>query len=298
MQRRTPIGYCVKDGKAEIDIKTSALVREIFESYLQGMSTLKIAKLLTERGVLNANQKPSWNHGGVGKILENHKYIGDGFYPPLIERHIFEQVQQRRKQQASATGKSKQHNSYVNQTVWSRLLVCGECGQPYRKYSGKEKSPKWKCKHYIYQNKAHCKNTFLTEKQLETAFITVINDVLQNLKYLKPDFIKSTIPQSLTERKLNAQIEQVLSQSIHDTQEIRWLVFKKACEQYKNIKLDDRAFQNDKLKEILSNIQPQTEFNSALLEQTISKIVVQKQTGLEFHLKNGRTITIPTKEET
>ena len=72
MQRRIPIGYCVKDGKAEIDSKQSALVREIFESYLQGMSTLKIAKLLTERGVLNDNQKPSWNHGGVGKILENH----------------------------------------------------------------------------------------------------------------------------------------------------------------------------------------------------------------------------------
>ena len=35
MQRRTPIGYCVKDGKAEIDSKQSALVREIFESYLQ-----------------------------------------------------------------------------------------------------------------------------------------------------------------------------------------------------------------------------------------------------------------------
>ena len=298
MQRRTPIGYCVKDGKAEIDSKQSALVREIFESYLQGMSTLKIAKLLTERGVLNANQKPSWNHGGVGKILENHKYIGDEFYPPLIEQRIFKQVQQRRKQQASATGKSKQHNSYANQTVWSKLLVCGECGQPYRKYSGKEKTPKWKCKHYIYQNKAFCKNTFLSEKQLETAFVTVINEALQNPKYLKSDFTNSPISQSLTERKLNAQIEQMLLQPVCDTQSIRQLVFQKACEQYKNIKLDDRAYQNEKLTEILNSTPIQTEFNSALLEQTIFKIVVQKHTGLEFHLKNGRTITIPTKEET
>lgn len=298
MQRRIPIGYCVKDGKAEIDPKASKLVREIFESYLQGMSTLKIANLLTEQGVLNANQKPSWNHGGVGKILENHKYIGDEFYPSLIERHIFEQVQKRRKQQAYATGKFKQHNSYANQTVWSKLLVCGECGQKYRKYSGKEKIPKWKCKHYIYQNKAFCKNTFLSEKQLETAFITVINEVRHNPKYLKPNFTKSPIPQSLTERKLNAQIEQVLSQPINDTQEIRCRVFQKACEQYKNAKVDDRAYQNDKLTEILNRTPIQTEFNSTLLEQTISKIVVQKQTGLEFHLKNGRTIIISTKEET
>ena len=73
MQRRIPIGYCVKDGKAEIEPKASALVREIFNGYLCGLSTLKIAKILTERGVLNANQKPSWTHGGIGKILENHK---------------------------------------------------------------------------------------------------------------------------------------------------------------------------------------------------------------------------------
>lgn len=298
MQRRIPIGYCVKDGKAEIEPKASALVREIFNGYLCGLSTLKIAKILTERGVLNANQKPSWTHGGIGKILENHKYIGDEFYPPLIEQHIFEQVQQRRKQQASATGKSKQHNIYANQTVWSRLLVCGECGQPYRKYSRREKTPKWKCKHYIYQNKIFCKNTFLSEKQLETAFLTVINEVLQNPKYIKPDFTKFLIPQSLTERKLNAQIEQLLSQPIYDTQEVRCLVFQKAYEQYKNAKSDDRAYQNDKLKEILNSTPIQTEFNSELLEQTISKIMVQNQTGLEFHLKNGITITIPIKEET
>ena len=72
----------------------------------------------------------------------------------------------------------------------------------------------------------------------------------------------------------------------------------KAYEQYKNAKSDDRAYQNDKLKEILNSTPIQTEFNSELLEQTISKIMVQNQTGLEFHLKNGRTITIPTKEET
>ena len=133
---------------------------------------------------------------------------------------------------------------------------------------------------------------------METAFLTVINEVLQNPKYIKPDFTKFLIPQSLTERKLNAQIEQLLSQPIYDTQEVRCLVFQKAYEQYKNAKSDDRAYQNDKLKEILNSTPIHTEFNSELLEQTISKIMVQNQTGLEFHLKNGITITIPIKEET
>lgn len=298
MQRKIPIGYCVKNGKADIEPKTAALVHEIFESYLQGMSMLKIAKLLTERGALNASQKPSWNHGGVGNILDNRRYLGDGFYPPLIEQHIFEQVQQRRKQQAAATGKFKQYNSYANQSIWSRLLVCGECGQPYRKYSEKETSPRWKCKHYIYHSRVFCKNIFLSELQLETAFAEAINEVRHNPKYLEVSLTKPPIPQSLIERTLTVQLERVLSQPDCDAQAVRQLVFQKACEQYKNIKLNDQAYQNEKLTEILSSIQPQTESHSTLLAQTISKIVVQKQTGLEFHLKNGRTITIATKEET
>jgi len=35
-------------------------------------------------GFLNANNKPSWNHGAIGKILENTKYLGDALYPQMI----------------------------------------------------------------------------------------------------------------------------------------------------------------------------------------------------------------------
>ncbi len=42
----------------------------------------------------------------------------------------------------------------------------------------------------------------------------------------------------------------------------------------------------------------QTVCDLTLLEETIGKIVVQKHTSLEFYLKNGRSITVPIKEET
>lgn len=65
--------------------ETALIVKTIFQEYLKGTSTCRIAKSLTEQGVLNASHMPSWNHGSVGKILENTKYMGDGFYPPLID---------------------------------------------------------------------------------------------------------------------------------------------------------------------------------------------------------------------
>lgn len=82
MQRHMPLGYRIIDGKADIVPETAQIVKAVFQAYLGGTSTYRIAKDLTEQGVLNASHKPSWNHGSVGKILENRKYTGDEFYPP------------------------------------------------------------------------------------------------------------------------------------------------------------------------------------------------------------------------
>lgn len=298
MQRHVPFGYQIQNGKAVIEPKTADFVREIFSTYLEGISTYRIAKDFTQRGILNANHKPSWNHGSIGKILENHKYLGDEFYPSLIEQSIFEQVQSRRKQQAKDLGRIAQPNSFANRSVWSNLLVCGECGQPYRKYTEKGKHPKWRCKHYIYRNRVLCRNQFLSEEQLEQAFIQAINQVIETQVYLKPDFKESPLPESVAERKLTAQINGLLAEPSCDAQEVKHLAFKRAAEQYRNIRIDDRAYQNEKITDALSGVGIQTVCDLVLLEKTIGKIVVQKRTGLEFYLKNGRHITIPIKEET
>ena len=298
MQRHTPLGYQIQNGKAEIEPETAELVKEVFNAYLAGTSTYRIAKDFTQRGILNASHKPSWNHGSIGKILENQKYLGDEFYPPLIERSIFEQVQIRRKQRVKELGRVAQPNSFINQSVWSNLLVCGECGQPYRKYTEKGKHPKWRCKHYIHHNRVLCRNRFLSEEQLEQAFIQAINQVIGNPDYLNPNFKELPLTESTAERKLTTQINNLLAEPSCDAQAVKQLALQRAAEQYRNIRVDDRAYQNEKIADALSGVRIQTVCDLTLLEETIGKIVVQKHTGLEFYLKNGRSITIPIKEET
>lgn len=92
MQRHMPIGYRMQDGKIHEDKEKAKVVRMIFKNYLSGISTYQLAKQLTDMGFLNANNKPSWNHGSIGRILENIKYLGDSFYPSLIEKELFEGV--------------------------------------------------------------------------------------------------------------------------------------------------------------------------------------------------------------
>ena len=152
MQRHIPLGYSIQNGRAVIQPETAEIVRKVFEAYLNGTSTYRIAKELTGQRILNASGQPSWNHGSVGKILDNCRYLGDELYPPMIELGTFEQVQERRKQKAEELGRTAQVNSFANRSIWSRLLKCGECGQPYHKYTEKGKPTRWKCKHYIYHN--------------------------------------------------------------------------------------------------------------------------------------------------
>lgn len=295
MQRHIPIGYCIQDGKAVIQPETARIVKRIFHAYLNGTSTYQIAKKLTEHQILNANGKPSWNHGSVGRILENYRYLGDELYPSLIENDIFEKVQNRRKKKAEELGRTAQINSLANRSIWSRLLICGECGQPYHKYTEKGRPTKWKCKHYIYQNRVFCRNDFLDERALEEAFVQVINRVIGNPDYLKDDFPPKLIPESLEENRLDGKINELLSGSA-DAQRIKELAYKRASASYRKLCEDNRAYHNKKLVEILKDIPLQTGCNLTLLEQTIDRIVVRKQTGLDFYLKNGRNILIPAKE--
>ena len=96
-QRHMPIGYMLVDGKVEIDTKKSEVIKKIFNVYMKGSSIRKIAEDLTARGFPNANNKPSWNHGSIGRILENTKYLGDEIYEQIIDEETFQAAQKQRK---------------------------------------------------------------------------------------------------------------------------------------------------------------------------------------------------------
>ena len=77
MQRHMPMGYKMVNGLIEINEEQAQIVKAIFTDYAKGKSLNAIAIELTESGVFNANKKPNWNHGSVGKVLQNVKYQGD-----------------------------------------------------------------------------------------------------------------------------------------------------------------------------------------------------------------------------
>lgn len=291
MQRHMPLGYQMLGGKVEIVPETGKIVKGIFNAYLEGTSICQIAKGLTKLGVLNASQKPLWNHCSVGKILENRKYIGDSFYPQLITEDVFRRVQERREEKAVSLGRGLQLNSFGNQTIYQNKIVCGICGQPYRRYVEHSKQPsqsiKWKCKHYIKNNRVSCRNVFLTDEEIEQAFLKIINYVINHPECLINKRVPKCIMANSKVEVIKQQIQKTLLTGEYNAETIKQMIYKKASIQYENSSIDDSAYREEKLKKVLAGKKRQIIFDETLFEQTIEKVIVQQEGILQFELVNG-----------
>ena len=291
MQRHTPMGFRMRNGKVFFEEEKANVVRKVFTDYLSGISTYAIARELTASGILNANNKPSWNHGSVGKILENVKYLGDEMYPQLIDTEIFEQVQNRRQEQRKKLGRVVQPNSMNNQSPFSGRFWCGECGEPFRKYiencgKASEKS-KWKCKHYIYKNRVHCNCGVMTDEQIKEVFILAVNELIKKPSLLQKKQKELTKRYSPEYLKLDQKIKDMEANEQFSSKELSTLIFQRATLLYQSAQIYDYEHQTEKIKQALADRKQQTEFNEEFFLQIIKQLVIYEDGRIEVEFING-----------
>jgi site-specific DNA recombinase len=294
MQRHMPIGYKLADGKIQLDEPKAAVVKKIFADYLSGVSTSALAKRLTEMGFPNANNKASWNHGSIGKILENVKYLGDEFYPQMISTELFEQVQKHRRERCEQLGRSIRPNSQNRQYPFTGKLRCGECGEVYRKYiencgRASEKSF-WKCKRYIYRNRVCCRCGFLADEQLEKAFLETANRIIARMQILDRKPKKEPIPNNPEFNSLDQRIKELEAEGRYSSNELPALIFKRAQAFYKTARIDDVEYNAEKMNQAFSGRQPLADFDEELFLTVVKQITVYADHRLVFEFINGLTM--------
>lgn len=91
----TPYGYKIEDGAAFIDEEKANRIQAFFKEYLSGLSLSAAAK----KAGINAY------HGTAGNMLKNKKYLGDGFYPAIVDKQVFEQAEIERQKRARKLGR-------------------------------------------------------------------------------------------------------------------------------------------------------------------------------------------------
>ncbi len=91
----TPYGYRIENGKAEIDELAAQQIKSLFQAYLSGDS---LATASQKAGILTS-------HAAIGKMLRNKHYLGDEYYPAIIESEIFTEAEAERVKRAIKLGR-------------------------------------------------------------------------------------------------------------------------------------------------------------------------------------------------
>ncbi|MGI6122679.1 MAG: recombinase [Acetivibrionales bacterium] len=91
----TPFGYRIENGKAIIDIEAAEQIKTLFHSYLSGDSFTTAAK---KAGITAF-------HAGIGRMLRNARYLGDGYYPAIIAPDTFTAAEAERIRRAEKLGR-------------------------------------------------------------------------------------------------------------------------------------------------------------------------------------------------
>ena len=219
-----------EDGKPEIDPEEAKTVRRIYRRYLDGCSLSQIQRELEADHVPTARGIQRWSYQVIHNILTNERYIGDALlgktyvldciskevrknngerpqyyvennHPAIIPREWFQRVKEEMTRRASKRKVMQRHGKtelgkYSAKYALSELLVCGECGTPYKRCTWARNGKKrivWRCVSRLEFGTKYCHSSpTLDEEKLHQAILEALNEFAQADSEVKEDMLNFT----------------------------------------------------------------------------------------------------------
>lgn len=267
------------DGAPEIDEEQAKIVRRIFARYLLGDSVGTIRKGLEADGIKTVRGNDKWSDSVIQGMLQNEKYIGDALlqktyiadlfshqskknmgelpkyyvhdcHPAIIDRETFRKVQEemaRRSSKKRTSSKAKtQLGKYSGKYALSELLICGECGSPYRRTTYMphgERVYVWRCLNRMENGKRICKHSpTFAERDLHGVVMSAMNELFsqQVARNIVRDCVTSALAGAQPELSLPA-LENQLRLVEERQRELLGLAYQDA----------NNSFYDDELQKIL-----------------------------------------------
>ena len=204
-------GFDLINGKLVINETEAAVIRRIFDLYLQGIGMQGIANILNDEGVRRQYGRKKWHHTTVNYVLNNERYEGDAllqkqittqtlpfkkqrnhgeqsmYYvensnPAIVSRETYEAVQALIKsRQPSCKRKAKNY-------PLTRMLLCPDCGHTFRRQVVNG-TAYWLCAAKA-TNKTDCAWRRVKEDEVYATFNLMIRKVQANREYLLGTLIR------------------------------------------------------------------------------------------------------------
>ena len=347
------------DGKPEIDPEEAEVIKLIYERFLAGDSLGGIIDCLAERAIPSPGGKERWTYSTIRSILSNERYKGDAIinktyivdclskkvkvnngerpkyyvennHPAIIDAVTFGRVQEelaRRsgKRKVKQVGTKTEQGRYSSKYALTELLICGECGTPYRRctwtVSGKKKIV-WRCISRLDYGKKYCHGSPTIEESIlhEAIMEAIQRTAMQNTEILNT--LKLHIGMGLEgatgedrsldiqvriaeinaefKRMLDAVSSDMAEGSINEDRMTELMLEKRQLEaelgQYANAK-QKRDFARSRIEEIYTILEGLANhpmrFDDQLIRQMLECVVVESKESIKVVFVGGLEVNQP-----
>ena len=197
-------GFRMVDGQMVVKEDEAAVIRRIFDLYLQGIGKQNIANILNVEGVPRRYGQQKWHHTTIDYVIKNERYMGDAllqkeyttdtlpfrkkrnhgekeqYYvensnPSIISREVFQAAQ--RLQESRVTVMKREHNSPL-----SGILRCPDCGSTFRRQMLRG-TVYWMCSDKV-AGATNCQSRRVRENAVYDAFCLMADKLSANRQNL------------------------------------------------------------------------------------------------------------------
>ena len=344
------------DGQPEIVPEEAEVIKRIYHRYLDGCTLGQIKRELDEDKVPTAQGVASWSPAIIHNILTNEKYIGDALlqktyitdciskkvkknqgeramyyvennHPAIISREVFDQVRNEMTRRSSKrkvlqkSGKTEL-GKYSGKYALTELLVCGECGSPYKRVTWARNGKKrivWRCVSRLEFGTKYCHNSpTLDESKLHSAILAAMNEFAAIRQEVCPDVLAMAeeAKQALSQAgakllELKKHLEAVsreqsdlldrLLENMGDaelnakmkalTDEKESLKAQILDTQQMEVSLEEQAARHQQMWDsIMECSAGYTEFDDEFVRQIIQKITVEDEETIRIHFRDSEMV--------
>ena len=345
-----------EDGQPEIVPEEAEVIKRIYHRYLDGCTLGQIKRELDEDKVPTAQGVDSWSPAIIHNILTNEKYIGDALlqktyitdciskkvkknqgeramyyvennHPAIISREVFDQVRNEMTRRSSKrkvlqkSGKTEL-GKYSGKYALTELLVCGECGSPYKRVTWARNGKKrivWRCVSRLEFGTKYCHNSpTLDESKLHSAILAAMNEFAAIRQEVCPDVLAMAeeAKQALSQAgakllELKKHLEAVsreqsdlldrLLENMGDaelnakmkalTDEKESLKAQILDTQQMEVSLEEQAARHQQMWDsIMECSAGYTEFDDEFVRQIIQKITVEDEETIRIHFRDSEMV--------
>jgi DNA invertase Pin-like site-specific DNA recombinase len=195
-----------KNGNLVINEAEASIVKRIFQKYVDGKGSGKIAKELNAEGVRTVGNK-QWHGSTILKILKNEKYKGDAQLQKYFTPKHLKKISKRNTGELDSYYIKNNHQAIVSEALWEKaqlvlrrrsedkgntkyqneklpkkypmtgMLYCSKCGASLKRRTWNSKSSYkkvvWQCSNYVKNGKNACEGTTIEDTIASKANIIV-----------------------------------------------------------------------------------------------------------------------------